>query len=672
MTSPLFMIYGSERRVNDLSRLKITLKSDLCSASGDGFSSLIDTDVSYDKFGFPYIGGRRLKGCLRNAADQIHSPYINEIFGVSGGASAGSLRISDARIEGIEKLCDEAAADNTLNAENILSLFTYTRASTAIENDTAKDNSLRFTRAVRHYSPFSGEELVFYADVTIGKEYEDEFADICKALRNIGYKRNRGFGAVKCEFISEEPFFSFMPENAEGDELQIDYTIRLEANIMISGRKSDETADHIPGTSVIGLLAGEYLKNAEADSRFEEIFLKNNVRFSNLYISDREGKEYFPAPVIVGKVKGESYYYNILDYKDSEGGKIIKPLKSGYCDYDLNVVAPVTETIYHHSKTDDPTLYTQTSICSDQYFKGTITGKAEYIRELYELLCKCDICFGKSRSAQYSRCRLVKSSITSAVVKTNKVSANEKFIALAASDILIPDNRGGYDITVEGMKKALGYDALELDKESKRKSSALRYRTVSGFNTQWNMQKPSVRAIASGSGLVFTAEEDLVIPEIKYIGSRQNEGFGKVMLIPAKKLKSMSEKRTNENRMQTEKGQLSEFIAKNKKLMDMRQEAINFVEENRSMYSGNAISKSQVGRFVLFVKQSETFDKFTALLRSDIKEDNKHRSSSVDAFEKIVEKSDAEKYSDTIWKDYLLLILTLIKYYKRKENSGNE
>ena len=80
------MIFGSERRENDLSRLKITLKSDLCSASGDGFSSLIDTDVSYDKFGFPYIGGRRLKGCLREAAELIGSPYIDEIFGVIGKA----------------------------------------------------------------------------------------------------------------------------------------------------------------------------------------------------------------------------------------------------------------------------------------------------------------------------------------------------------------------------------------------------------------------------------------------------------------------------------------------------------------------------------------------------------------------------------------------------------
>ena len=80
---PLYTTFGLERQ-EEMSKLEITLKSDLCAACGDGFSSVIDTDVSYDKYGFPFIGGRRIKGCLREAAGLIGSPYINEIFGVSG------------------------------------------------------------------------------------------------------------------------------------------------------------------------------------------------------------------------------------------------------------------------------------------------------------------------------------------------------------------------------------------------------------------------------------------------------------------------------------------------------------------------------------------------------------------------------------------------------------
>ncbi|MBR1555514.1 MAG: hypothetical protein IJ644_09005, partial [Oscillospiraceae bacterium] len=79
-----------------MSKLEITLKSDLCAASGDGFSSVIDTDVSYDKYGFPVIGGRRLKGCLKQAAERIGSDKIARIFGESGRNVSGSLKISDA------------------------------------------------------------------------------------------------------------------------------------------------------------------------------------------------------------------------------------------------------------------------------------------------------------------------------------------------------------------------------------------------------------------------------------------------------------------------------------------------------------------------------------------------------------------------------------------------
>lgn len=663
-----FTISGSEGRKIDLSRLKITLKSDLCSASGDGFSSLIDTDVSYDDLGFPYIGGRRLKGCLRDAAVMIGSPYIKEIFGVSGQAKSGALAVSDAKIEDYEELSSEAAAAKDLSADEILSLFTYTRASTAIENDTAKDNSLRFMRVVSHYSPFTHKELVFFADVNIAPHLEDEFSDICRALRNIGYKRSRGFGAVKCEFIRENTKPVVPAGNADGEELQIDYTIKLCSNLMISGKNSDNTADHIPGTSVLGLLAWEYLKTAEADSRFEDIFLSGSVRFSNAYISDAQGKDYFPAPMIVGKIKGERSYYNILEHDPSKDNRIIKPLKNGYCDLDLNVVSPITETIYHHKHTNDPTLYTQTSLCPGQFFKGSISGKADYIRELYGLLCRCDIRFGKSRSAQYSKCSLVNIGIRPVRNKTFTVAPGEMFIALACSDILLPDLRGGYSILMDDLKKAIGFAGLEPEKGRKRKCSALKYKNITGYNTKWNLQKPSVRAIASGSTLVFIAEKEETLPEFRYIGAKQNEGCGKIMFIPANRISSVSCPSSAET-MASEKvkGKLSDYITSHRSIEQMRNNAISFVEENEELYKSDIISKSQIGRFMLFVKQSGSFDELEELLRSNtISEDNKKRSQAVDGFDKIVKKSGAEKYREDHWAEYLLLILRLIKYYKRR------
>ena len=113
--------------------LRITLKSDLCSASGDGFSLTIDTDVCYDESGLPVIPSRRLKGCMREAAEYIGAENIDEIFGAAGDTNSGALRIGNAVLENYSSLREQINR-NEKNAQQILSLFTSVRAMPAIEN----------------------------------------------------------------------------------------------------------------------------------------------------------------------------------------------------------------------------------------------------------------------------------------------------------------------------------------------------------------------------------------------------------------------------------------------------------------------------------------------------------------------------------------------------------
>lgn len=634
-----------------MSRIEITLKSDLCTASGDGFSSVIDTDVSYDKYGFPIIGGRRLKGCLKKSAELIGSDKIDEIFGISGNSKSGSLRIADAVIEDYEHLKKEAAGNN-LTAEKVISLFSYTRASTAIKNDTAKDNSLRFTRVVKHYSPLDGNEMKFYADVDISDEYSEEFADICSGLRNIGYKRNRGFGAVECRFVYEKKSPVCESDFNENGEYTYTYTICLKENVMISGCVSDETLDYIPGTSVLGFLAGRYIDTYGKDESFEDIFLKNNVKFSNLYISDENGKEYFPAPVILGKIKGESDVFNITTYNSED--KIVKPVKSGYCSFDSSIIKPLVETIYHHSTKDEGTLYTQTSLCREQYFRGTVTGKAEYVRKLKNLLESSDLRFGRSKTAQYSNCKLVKSEIESLKDEKIELSKGTEFIALLLSDVLIPDGMGGYDISVDGLKTAIGLENLECDKGRERKNSALRYRIISGYNSKWNIQKPHIRTIAAGSTLIFTADEDMILPKKKTVGAKQNEGFGQVMFCRCTDFAEKSQKKNKQITSEQTTGILAQLIESNRKTENMRNEAIEFVGR-----FNDKINSSQVGRYILMTKNASDLSELNEW------KDKIRTEKSKEFFGKIIKDSNAEKYIDDFWREYLILILTLIKYSER-------
>lgn len=644
-----------------MSKIFITLRSDLCAAGGDGFSSVIDTDVSYDKYGFPVIGARRLKGCLRDAAKLIGMGSVDEIFGTAGSDKNGSLKISDAHIKGYEELKREAVSSG-LNAEEVISLFSYTRASTQIENDTAMDNSLRFTRVVKHYSPLTNDETVFEAEADIDEKYKDDLSDICRALRNMGYKRNRGYGAVKCRFEFEN---SLTRPNEKvsitGENASITYLIRLRDNVMLPSSASDETADFIPGTSVLGFFANEYLKTAPADEKFEDIFLKNNVSFSNLCISDEDMKEYFPAPVILGKIKGEEGAFNIVTYSN-EDGKIIKPVKSGYSCFDSVIKKPLTETVYHHTRGEEANLYTQTSLCSDQYFRGTITGRSEYIKPIYDILTHSTLRFGRSKTAQYSACELVRAEVSSSSESIKKIRAGERFIVLLLSDVLIPDGTGGYDISVQGLQNAVGHgiEKLECDRGEKIKRSALRYRIIAGYNSKWNIQKPQIRTVAAGSTLVFRAVSDMKLPAVFTVGAKTGEGFGRIMICRPEDFAERSVKAQKQLNINAKNGELCRLISRNKAVEDMRSEAVKFVAS-----FGKKMNPAQIGRYAMMAKQAEDLREFKAMT-------SKIKSNKSNAFiNDVINKSKAEHYRDDLWREYMLTILTLMKYSNREEK-GNE
>ena len=357
-------------------KLKIELMSDLCTADGDGYSNFIDTDIVTDKFGIPYIPARRIKGCLRESALYINSEHINEIFGISGNANSGSLTIGDAVMESHDELITELKKHNVSSPQSVTELFTRIISSTAItEEGSAKENSLRFIRVVEHKLVWDNKRnITFFSDITVDEKYIPEITRICKALRHIGYRRTRGFGAVKCSLVTVEnkSYTDFIiPDRMNPDKNYVlEYAIRLDENMMRTGISYDKTDDYISGQAVIGMLAGEYLKSNPADSTFDSLFLSGKVKFSNLYITDETLSEYIPAPVTLGKVKGGDG--KIIDISDISAVKnmIVKPLKNGYISGDMKYKSVNTEIIYHNSINNSSGIYTQLCLQKGQYFRG--------------------------------------------------------------------------------------------------------------------------------------------------------------------------------------------------------------------------------------------------------------------------------------------------------------
>lgn len=49
--------------------IRITLRSDLCAGNGESRGNAVDIDIVLTADGLPRIPARRLKGCLRAAAE---------------------------------------------------------------------------------------------------------------------------------------------------------------------------------------------------------------------------------------------------------------------------------------------------------------------------------------------------------------------------------------------------------------------------------------------------------------------------------------------------------------------------------------------------------------------------------------------------------------------------
>lgn len=644
-----------------MKKIRIELCSDLCAAAGDGFGSIIDTDICTDRYGIPFIPARRIKGILRDAALYIDSPSVDKIFGVSGDSKSGSLKISDAYIANHHTL-EKEIIKNNLNPEQVTELFTSVKASTAIgEDGSVKVNSLRFTRVLENSLPWDRESrIVFYADITIDSDLSDEFSDICKAVRHIGYKRNRGYGVVKCRFeetAGNSQKFQF-EKCIEDRKYILRYAVRNESALMIPGNDANVTQDYISGSSVIGLLGQEYLKKNNLDEQFKSIFMNNEVKFSNLYITDENLDEFIPVPGIFGKDKTDEKkkIYNIVNEENS--GKIIKPLKSGYINSSLKITKAETEIIYHNNlSTKGHGLYTQSCLSKGQVFRGSITADGKSMNVIAELLLNADIRLGRSKTAQYSVCRLESFEVSE--IKEEKVKIKNKTMFVLESDVIIRDECGTVTSSSVELLKALGIDGLI---EFIHPASSIKYHNISGFNTAMCMHRPHVRAFGAGS--VIVCETDCTeFDSVIYIGERQNEGYGKVRIFDSEDfmnnsvcltLKDINDNEAEEN--------ISELISEIKYREDMRQKAISYARKNA--YVIRALTPSAVGRITMMTEEA------TDLLDLNSRIDSIRTKSIKKKASQFIQNSNPEHYNKNGWgtvREYLLIILTVSKYLKKQE-----
>jgi len=663
--------------------LKITLLSDLCAATGKYYAAMIDTDTALDEYGIPFIPSRRLKGCLRETAEYfLEKETIERIFGVSGNDAPGSLSLGNALIADYKRHVD-AIEKSKCNVAKISDLFCTVRGQTAIENGHADSGSLRYTRVVNRYNPLSeGEPLSFFADISFDDADEIIIRKAVAGLKNIGYKRNRGLGLVKCELIESTRDAKMVLSPASSDYGTLRLTVELLGDLMLPDTDTNHSQDYISGAMVLGAMASRYIKRY-GDQDFNDIFY-SDVRFCNLYpaIASEKGYDYtVPIPRFFAKIKSatspEDKGIKNLLAKAENDTRTYKPIKSGYVTENLMLVKPKEKIVYHNANTgtEEQDLFMQFCLSSGQYFSGVICGSVNKLNKLAALLSEGEtINFGRSKTAQYSACRVARwnweNTSTSNVMLYKGVPA----AYVLQSDMVLTDENGIYTCNASDIYNVLGINADTID----ARCSGLSTKIISGYNSKWNLKKPQFPVITAGSSIVFIPEKDLELPEYTYIGEQQNEGFGCVRLIA--------------DASQIEVG----VVVDTKASVCEYDEIVNKLEENAIMDSILALAvenalktrksgktkldSSQVGRIMLMLKESWSFtsgyDDFLARIESIKTKSTKDNTKALFdeyAIQRVFTCSNINIPME--WKyirKYIATVLTVIKYQLRMGGKDND
>ncbi len=308
--------------------ITMKLKSDAIPSSGASLAGIVDREVTVDRYGIPYIPAKRLKGVMREAAEDLALAGLlkvdpGDLFGQEGQKETCGFILDngihpDTKL--LRNLVDWAAANKDartkafISSKVVMNYFTYERQQTAIgtENNckevkgVAKRNSLRISRVLRH-------GLSFQFQLECPPEHMDDMEKICKAVRCFGASRNRGFGQVTLSLArsseTSPSCASAQSRSQPAASKPACMTIHLENHgpLLVTQRpgKSQITESYIPGAFLLGAMAHTYLKTGgQADEAFRRLFLSGEVRFSNLYpAASNEALDFQPAPRSIRKVK---------------------------------------------------------------------------------------------------------------------------------------------------------------------------------------------------------------------------------------------------------------------------------------------------------------------------------------------------------------------------------
>lgn len=335
-------------------------------------------------------------------------------------------------------------------------------------------------------------------------------------------------------------------------------------------------------------------KNADTEE-FRDLFLNGTVQYSNAYPEEDSAVYYPAPFFVQKLKKSGEYVgviaCSLPKYADGNressynpaGGNQPKKLKGKYLCWDAKTAAEYEvrrDLIYHHrheipadsqirnafneqneqkehseqkkiieqneqietkefneqpeqgkQKEQEGMLYSQETVCPDQCFRGTIFLPQKYVGIIEKLLHSGDFYFGKSRSAQYGRCRIGNIFPHDGLPETKRVEAGEHLVVTFLSDALFFSDRGEYTVYMDEVSELVKRELhIEPEKEEDPPYlSSVQTTTAAGYLGTWNLRKEVKPAVAAGSYLVYRLTEPFETSRM-FIGERNLEGYGQIRI----------------------------------------------------------------------------------------------------------------------------------------------
>ncbi len=394
------------------------------------------------------------------------------------------------------------------------------------------------------------------------------------------------------------------------------------------------SGNEIPARSVIGCVSAAYLKTRDAgDALFRDLFLNGAARWSAL-TPVVDGQRAVPAPMSLVEMKNGGGYRNLLtdsvrleEKRSRLSGYYAVPVEDGFL-----LAAPGGHTQYHHSHGDAGTLYMQDSLDAGMLYGGAVTLPSGLAARVVELLEETEFAFGRSRSAQYAACSLYGAPEVIPVYK-RQCKASGTLYAVLESDLVLVRN-GVYVADSASVREALS-ERLGIKRELSRETpDYCQYRTVSGFQERWHLQKPQIPAVRAGSVYGFRADaadfecfqmepDRQSEPRYVTLGEFQGESFGKVRIYTAEEMSRRAVPRKQPiNRRQsggTSAGGGADAVEKlqtaltvSAALDALRKSVRTYYRNLRKEYrvQGAWIQPGTIGRLRLMLAESDNYEDF--------------------------------------------------------------